>query len=127
LQSAEPEVQSEGLARSQSGTNRRNKVNCYWRMLAAACVVAGAIQAQNGNPLIGEARQAYNGIKNKLQKMAEKMPEEKCSFKPTPEIRTFGQLVAHVADAQTRTCSAVKGEPKQANAASKTSKADLVA
>ncbi len=106
---------------------RRNKVNRYLRTLAAACAVAVTIQAQTGNPLIGEAKQAYNGIKNNLQKMAEKMPEEHYSFKPTPDIRTFGQLVAHVADAQMRTCAAVKGEQKQANAASKTSKADLVA
>ena len=102
-------------------------MNRYLRILVAACAVAGAVQAQNGNPLIGEAKQAYNGIKNNLQKMADKMPEEHYSFKPTPDIRTFGQLVAHVADAQMRTCAAVKGEQKQANAGSKTSKADLVA
>ena len=98
---------------------------CPIIMLAAALAGAGALQAQS--PLIAEAKQAYTGIKNNLTKMAEKMPEEHYSFKPSPDIRTFGQLVAHVADAQTRTCSAVKGEVKQAGAASKTSKADLVA
>jgi len=92
-------------------------------LLAAACAIA---RAQTG-PLIGEAKQAYTGIKNNLTRMADKMPEEHYSFKPVPEIRTFGQLVAHVADSQMRTCSAVKGEPKTPNAASKTSKADLVA
>jgi hypothetical protein len=55
------------------------------------------------------------------------MPEENYGFKPVPEIRNFGQEVAHVADAQVRNCSSVTGETKQANAASKTSKADLVA
>jgi hypothetical protein len=94
--------------------------------LAVACALAGAVQAQTANPLIAEARQGYNGVKNNLIRMAEKMPEEHYSFKPVPEIRTFGQLVAHVADSQTRSCSAVKGEPKQPNAASKTAKADLV-
>jgi hypothetical protein len=59
--------------------------------------------------------------------MAEKMPEENYSFKATDDIRTFGQLVAHVADDQARNCSAVNGEPKALNAGSKTSKADLVA
>ena len=98
---------------------------CPIIMLAAALAGAGALQAQS--PLIAEAKQAYTGIKNNLTKMAEKMPEENYGFKPTPDIRTFGQLVAHVADAQTRTCSAVKGEQKQANAGSKTAKADLVA
>ncbi len=95
----------------------------FLMMLAAAC----AVQAQTANPLSTEANQAYTGIKNNLTKMAEKMPEENYGFKPVPEIRAFGQLVAHVADAQMRTCSAVTGGTAQANAASKTSKADLVA
>ena len=55
------------------------------------------------------------------------MPEENYGFKPTPEVRSFGQLIGHIADSQTRTCAAVKGETKTASAGSKTSKADLVA
>ncbi len=98
-------------------------MNRYLIILAGAC----ALQAQTANPLSTEAKQAYTGVKNNLTKMADKMPEENYSFKPTPDIRTFGQLVGHVADAQTRTCAAVKGEQKQTNVASKTSKADLVA
>jgi uncharacterized damage-inducible protein DinB len=97
---------------------------CFILVLAAGC--AGIVQAQT-NPLIAEAKQAYNGIKNNLLKMADRVPEDAYSFKPTPDIRTFGQLVGHVADAQTRNCSAAKGEPKQATAGSKTAKADLVA
>src|ERR1039457_164778 len=55
------------------------------------------------------------------------MPAEDYDFKPTPDVRTFGQLIAHIAAAQMSFCSAVKGEPKRLNAASKTSKVDLVA
>ncbi len=102
-------------------------MNRYLTMLLAGALAGACAQAQNANPLIGEAKQAYTAIKNNLQKMAEKMPEENYSFKPTPDVRTFGQLVGHVADAQTRTCAGVKGEQKPANAGSKTSKADLVA
>src|SRR5216683_6441759 len=92
-------------------------------ILAATSV----LQAQTANPLSTEAKQAYATIKNNLVKMAEKMPEENYSFKATPEVRTFGQLIGHVADSQMRTCAAVKGEQKSANASSKTAKADLVA
>lgn len=89
---------------------------------------AGAQQAApNPNPLSTEAKQMYTGVKNNLLKMAEKMPEEHYAFKATAEIRTFGQLIGHVADSQARTCSAVMGEMKNLNASSKTSKADLVA
>ncbi len=96
-------------------------------MLATTALACGGILPAQTNPLSTEAKQAYTAIKNNLIKMAEKMPEESYSFKPTPEIRTFAQLVAHVADAQLRTCSTVKGEAKTGTAASKTSKADLVA
>ena len=96
------------------------------RLLLVALSTVCGLCAQT-NPLIAEAKQSYTGVKNNLIRMAEKVPEEHYSFKPVPEIRTFGQLVAHVADSQTRSCSAVKGEPRQPGAGSKTAKADLVA
>jgi len=60
---------------------------------------------------------------------AEKMPEESYSFKPTPEVRSFGQLVGHLADSNYFFCSGVAGETSPASDAekSKTKKADLVA
>ena len=96
-------------------------------ILAATLAGSAALPAQTANPISTEARQAYTGIKNNLLKMAEKMTEENYAFKPTPEIRSFGQLVGHVADSQLRTCSAVKGEMKTGTAGTKTAKADLVA
>jgi hypothetical protein len=101
--------------------------------VAAASASAFAQQAQpaaapqNANPMSAELKQSYATIKNNLTKIAEKMPEESYSFKATADIRSFGELVGHVADAQARNCSAVNGEPKALNASSKTSKADLVA
>jgi uncharacterized damage-inducible protein DinB len=94
-------------------------------IVALATLGACALQAQN--PLSTETKAGYNAIKKNLLAMAEKMPEENYSFKPTPDIRTFGQLVGHIADSQMRGCSAINSEPKQASAASKTSKADLEA
>lgn len=76
---------------------------------------------------IAEVRADYQAIRDNLLKAAEKMPETGYSFKPVPEIRDFGQLIAHVADAQTGICAAAKGDAKRGDAASKTSKADLVA
>jgi uncharacterized damage-inducible protein DinB len=63
-------------------------------------------------------------------KSAEQMPEASYSFRPTPAVRTFGQLIGHVAGAQYTYCSAALGD-KPANEGdiekTKTSKADLVA
>jgi len=47
--------------------------------------------------------------------------------KRRPDIRTFGALIAHISDSQMRTCSAVKGEQKQADGRVQDAKADLVA
>jgi uncharacterized damage-inducible protein DinB len=94
------------------------------RYLTIMLTAAGAcaLQAQST-----EIKQSYNGIKNNLLKMAEKMPDENYAFKASPDIRTFGQLVGHVADAQMGTCSAVNGQSKKLGASSMTSKADLEA
>ena len=99
----------------------------YLVTMAGVVCLCSILQAQTTNPMSTEVKRAYTGIKNNLVAMAEKMPEDQYGFRPTPEIRTFGQLMAHIADSQTRTCSAVNGEPKSGDAASKTSKADLVA
>jgi hypothetical protein len=72
-------------------------------------------------------KSAYTRIKTNYIKASEKMPEENYSFKPVDAVETFGQRVAHIADPQIATCSALNGERKMGTAKSKTSKADLVA
>jgi hypothetical protein len=91
-----------------------------------AALSATALVAQN-NPFSNDARQTYALIKSSLLKAADKMPEENYSFRTTPPVRTFGEMIAHVADAGLMMCAVVKGEKVTANARSKTSKADLVA
>ena len=89
--------------------------------------VGASVLAAQDNPISADARQSYALVKDSLLKAAEKMPESEYSFKPTPDVRTFGQLIAHVADAQTGMCGVARGEPRRGDAASKTSKSDLVA
>jgi len=91
----------------------------------AALTASVALRAQS--PLSAEVKAGYQTVKNNILKAAEKMPEGDYGSKPTPDIRSFGQLIAHVADAQMGICGIVSGEGKRGNAASKTSKADLVA
>lgn len=93
-------------------------------LLILAASIAGTLHAQN--PLIAEGKTAYTGIKNNLLKAADKMPEDAYSFKPTPELQSFGERVAHVAG-QIAGCSSLTGERKPNPATGKTSKADLVA
>jgi uncharacterized damage-inducible protein DinB len=98
--------------------------------IAGAMCVASitAVRAQTTYPYIGELKQNYGIVKNNLVRMAERMPEEHFGFKPAKEVRSFGESVAHVADSQSRSCSLVNGgEPRLVDAASKTTKADLIA
>ena len=95
--------------------------------LIAVLTIAG-VQAQAPAPSVAaNAKAAYGRIKTNFVKAAEKMPEENYGFAPAAGIETFGQRVAHIADAQIGTCSAMTGERKAGTAKSKTSKADLVA
>ncbi len=96
-------------------------------MLAASLCGVGSLQAQTTNPLIAETKGAYNSIRDYLTRAAAAMPEANYSFKPTPDMRTFGALLAHIADHQMRYCSTALGARKEGVAASKTTKADLTA
>ena len=94
---------------------------------AAACFLAEAQTDGGKNVMSSDVKQAYTAVKNNLIKAAEKMPEADYSFKPVPEIRSFGALVAHIADSNTFYCNALRGEQKAPAAGSKTAKADIVA
>ena len=80
-----------------------------------------------GGGVNAEVKQAYHSVKNNIQKSAEKMTEADYAFKPTPEVRSFAEVLDHIADSQTRACSAVAGDQKTPSAAGKTSKADVIA
>ena len=95
----------------------------------ALCVCAiGAQGPAAQNPVAAGQKMLYSMIKDNIVRSAEKMPETNYSFKPTPEVRSFGQLIGHVADAQYLFCSAVLGKanPAPGIEKSKTTKADLV-
>ena len=101
-----------------------------------SCTLAMAQQAPapsapgaNDNPYSTFAKVAYSRVSAILLRSAEKMPEENYSFKPTDGVRTYGQILGHVADAQYMFCSIATGEknPNLNIEKTKTSKADLTA
>jgi uncharacterized damage-inducible protein DinB len=85
--------------------------------------------AMAANPLTTWNKYAYTRVKGILTRSAEKMPEENYSFKPVDTVRSYGQIVGHVADAQYLFCSLASGEknPGLDIEHTKTSKADLLA
>jgi len=99
----------------------------HWFLLGALLGSAGSLAAQTPDVLSAEVKWTYGTIKNNLVKLAEKMPAEYYTFRPTPDVETFGRRVAHIADANMSVCTGLNGERKPLGAASKTSKAELVA
>ena len=81
------------------------------------------------NPITASEKGFYGFVSGAVVAAAQKMPEENYSFKPTPDVRSFGQLVGHVADASYAFCSQAIGaaDPVKDIEKTKTSKADLVA
>jgi DinB superfamily len=103
--------------------------------LFSGCLLAAAVAGAQGPPQgpVGTAaglQRTYAQLKNNLTLSAEKMPEADYSFKPTPDIRSYGQLWAHVADAQFGQCSGPKGvaNPRQGQPSFETltTKAEIV-
>src|SRR5437660_6493050 len=81
--------------------------------LDMAVTGGGTLKAQS-NPLSADLGKDYKNIRDYFIRAAEKMPETNYGFKPSPDVRRFGQQVAHVADDQYNLCAPVKGETRKA-------------
>ena len=74
------------------------------------------------------AKSMHATIRRNLAEAAAAMPAEEYAFKPTPQVRSFGQLIGHVVNANFFFCSQVKGErpPSTENYENTADKAALV-
>lgn len=92
-------------------------------------VFAQASTPAPADPISASQNKMYTMLSSVVISAAEKMPEENYGFKPTTDVRSFGQLVGHLADSQHYFCSSVEGQIKPGGGAekNKTSKAELVA
>ncbi|HLJ46222.1 MAG TPA: DinB family protein [Bryobacteraceae bacterium] len=99
-----------------------------WLLAASFTTLPSFAQEGAANPLSSGQKFVYGIVKGSLIKAAEKMPEESYASKPTPDVRSYAQLMGHVADANYTFCSVVLGEkpPVTGIEKSKTAKADLV-
>jgi uncharacterized damage-inducible protein DinB len=104
-------------------------------VLSLAAVTVGGAQAPSPSPAAGPnpfsalVKASFDVVARYLVGSAEKMPEENYAFKPTPEVRSFAEILGHVANTHYNYCSRIKGEknPNEGNdLEKKTAKADLV-
>ena len=92
--------------------------------LVALLALPGAASAQT----VATLNTQYLTVKNYLVKSAEQMPVEHYSFKPVATVRSFGEIVAHLANENFDICAAAKGEksPRTTDFEKTTDKAALV-
>ncbi len=69
-------------------------------------------QAVSANPTaaVTAARNMWQAMTNYITAAAEQMPEKDYAFRPTHDVRTFGQMIGHVAGAQAMICAAALSE-----------------
>jgi hypothetical protein len=79
------------------------------------------------NPLTTTLSIFRSNMQDKITNSADEMPEAKYSYRPTKEVRSFAEILIHVADISYILCSNAKGEATPGSAAAKGSKAEIKA
>lgn len=100
-------------------------------VLTAAAAALAAADTSSSGLLSADVKAGWSSMKGTILKAAEKMPEEHYSFKPAPDVRSYGAVVGHIADAHYLLCAPARGEKKGVAdltvEKTKTTKADLLA
>ena len=85
-------------------------MNVRFAVLLATTALPGTAAAQG----VSNIAPLYEMSKGWLVKSADQMPDSLWSFKPTPVVRSFGQIIGHVADSNFLFCATAKGEKSPA-------------
>jgi hypothetical protein len=85
-----------------------------WLTLATLLIVAVTLAAQESsapvaNPVSSTVKNQLTRFNKNMVAAAEAMPAEKYSFKPTPEMNSFGHLIIHIAQSNNLLCSKISG------------------
>jgi uncharacterized damage-inducible protein DinB len=90
--------------------------------IAAASLLGSAplaAQVPQGGPAggnltaVNSVQFSFDVVRGHLMRTAEQAPESLYAYRPTPEVRSFGQLLAHIADAHHMVCGAALGKEVQ--------------
>ena len=79
------------------------------------------------NPLTKTLSIFRGNMQDKITKSADTMPESKFSFRPTKDVRSFAEIVTHIADISYYLCANAKGEAPPAMSGAKHSKTEIMA
>ena len=82
------------------------------RVILAAAAVPAIVSSAAAQSLsaTAEARTLWKSIIGNLNQAADELPESLYSYRPTPDVRTMGEMFAHVAGSQKMYCAMALGD-----------------
>ena len=80
------------------------------KIRAGAILLLLALPATASAQSVAALNPLYQDINGNIVKSAEQMAEANYSFKATPAVRSFGQIIGHVAGSSYAICAVAKGE-----------------
>ena len=81
------------------------------RSIVVLCVGASAALSQTtATSAVANARTLWQEVSGYLDRAAVDMPDSLYSYKPTPEVRSFGETLDHVAASQNGYCQLALGQ-----------------
>jgi uncharacterized damage-inducible protein DinB len=95
-----------------------------------ACPVFAQAPSAPANPAVAGTKAVFDMMSRNLVRAAEQVSEADYSFRPVETVRTFGQIIGHVAGANYMFCAAALGDPPRGEddiEKTKTTKSELVA
>jgi uncharacterized damage-inducible protein DinB len=92
-------------------------VGLFVSSVATAQTTDGGFGEALSPSMAAVVRTMHATIRRDLAEAAESMPTDEYAFKPTPQVRSFGELIGHVVNANYFFCAQAKGEraPSTAN------------
>ncbi len=84
------------------------------KLISALFVFTAVLSAQSqpANPLMRSSKGIYSISKGDVMGSVSAIPDDLWSYQPTKDVRTVGQLFAHIADGQYEFCgAALEGKP----------------
>ncbi len=98
--------------------------------LVVATINSKVLAQASPGTAVDAMRGPFTEVATTILKAAESVPEDKYGYRPTPAVRSLGELVGHIADGNNYYCQRANGgkpEWKETVALSKAGKTEMIA
>jgi len=106
-------VQGTATGRVTAGSRRGVFIITKATGMTKAAGESAAPQQAGGTDPAGPLRKSFGEVSGWVSKAAELVPADKYNYRPAQSVRTFGQLIGHIADAYNYYCSRATGRSSE--------------